>query len=265
MSVGDPRDLREGQYKDSGNLNARCALHERFSTNPYGWFRWVHDHLDLPQRGRVLELGCGPGTLWAGRLHHVPPSCRVVLSDISGGMVREAVGRLGEGSRFKFAVLDAQTIPYAAGAFDAVIANHMLYHVPNVNRTLSEIQRVLRPGGRLYAATNGRRHLQEIADLIEAFDPALVPIWGRDRRTFELDDGAEHLARWFAEIRIERYEDSLVVGEAEPLAAYVFSMSMTASQRARRDDFLRFVKRRLAESGPLRITKNAGLFVAVRA
>jgi SAM-dependent methyltransferase len=180
-------------------------------------------------------------------------------------MVREAAERLGMGSSFRFAALDAQAISFASDAFDAVIANHMLYHVPDLSRALSEIRRVLRRAGRLYAATNGRSHLTEIADLIEAFDPALLPIWAKDRRTFDLDDGAEHLARWFADIRLYPYEDSLLVDEAEPLAAYVFSMPLAATQRARRAAFVKFIDRRLAESGPLRITKDAGLFVAVRA
>ncbi len=209
MSVGDPRDLREDQYKDSSNLRARGALHARFSTNPHGWFRWVWDHVDLPQRSRVLELGSGPGVLWTGELHRVPDQCRVVLSDNSAGMVREARERLRSESRFRFAVLDAQAIPFAAGAFDAIIANHMLYHVPDLSRTLSEIHRVLRP--------------------------------------------------------LHRYDDSLVVGEAEPLAAYVFSMPTAASQRARRESFRRFVERRLAVAGPLAITKDAGLFEATKA
>lgn len=209
-------------------------------------------------------MGGGPGTLWIAHRSRVPRSCRIVLSDASAGMVREAAERLGIGSSFRFAVLDAQGISFASNTFDAVIANHMLYHVPDLSRALSEIQRVLRPGGRLYAATNGRSHLKEAADLVENFDPALALLWSRDRRTFDLDTGKEHLARWFAEIRVDRYEDTLVVDEAEPLAAYVFSMPMAALQRGRHDAFRGFVEDRLAEAGPMRITKDVGLFVAVR-
>ncbi len=192
MSLRDPRALRRDQYKDSSNLNARGALHERFSTNSYGWFRWVHDHLRVPEQGRMLELGCGPGTLWVGHRSRVPRSCRIVLSDASAGMVREAAERLGIGSSFQFAVLDAQAISFASDAFDSVVANHMLYHVPDLSKALSEIRRVLRRAGRLYAATNGRSHLMEIADLIEAFDPALLPMWAKDRRAFDVDNGTEH-------------------------------------------------------------------------
>ena len=63
------KHLRTKQYRDSGNLKARIALHSRFSTNPYGWFRWVFDHLDLPPQNRLLELGCGAGDLWVENSH----------------------------------------------------------------------------------------------------------------------------------------------------------------------------------------------------
>lgn len=263
MSVLDPRSVREGQYRDSSNLRARGALHSRFSTNPYGWFTWVFDHLILPQ-GRILELGCGTGGVWVENRSRIPNRCRIVLSDLSPGMVSEAGQRLPSGSIFHFAVVDAQAIPFASTAFDVVIANHMLYHVPDLARTLSEVQRILKPDGRLYATTNGARHLQELMGLIDAFDPELLPAWRRqrDRRTFGLDDGAAELERWFSEITMYRYDDSLIVNEAEPLVAYVFSMAAANASAARRESFQRFVESRLAAEGPLHMTKDTGLFVA---
>jgi hypothetical protein len=40
-------------------------LHARFSTNTYGWQRWLFDHFSLPAGSQVLELGCGPDLLWS--------------------------------------------------------------------------------------------------------------------------------------------------------------------------------------------------------
>ena len=53
--------LREVQYRDDTNLNARSAFHELFSVNPGGLQRWVFDQLGLPAQERILEVGCGPG------------------------------------------------------------------------------------------------------------------------------------------------------------------------------------------------------------
>ena len=61
-----------------------------------------------------------------------------------------------------YAVADVQALPFADERFEAVIANQVLYHVPDRERAMSEIRRVLRPGGRLYAATLGHNYLHEL-------------------------------------------------------------------------------------------------------
>jgi cyclopropane fatty-acyl-phospholipid synthase-like methyltransferase len=70
--VTDPGALRDGQYRDSRNLSARINLHERFSTNPLRWHRWVFEHLRLPESARVLELGCGTSNLWKQNAERIP-------------------------------------------------------------------------------------------------------------------------------------------------------------------------------------------------
>jgi len=61
-----------GQYQNAKNLNARIQLHQRFSTNKYGWHRWVFDQFSFPPQSRILELGCGSGELWLESIDHVP-------------------------------------------------------------------------------------------------------------------------------------------------------------------------------------------------
>lgn len=61
--VSDQEYLLTQQYRDASHLQARANLHARFSTNPHGWFTWLFDHLLLGPRGRILEVGCGPGYL----------------------------------------------------------------------------------------------------------------------------------------------------------------------------------------------------------
>ena len=87
--ISDRRYLSD-QYRDAANLNARITLHLRFSTNPYGWMRWVFDRIDLPPACRILELGCGPGGLWSENSGRIPERWRATLTDSSIGMVRRA-------------------------------------------------------------------------------------------------------------------------------------------------------------------------------
>ena len=134
----------------------------------------------------------------------------------------------------------------------------MLYHVPDRDRAFAEVRRILRPGGRFYAATNGAAHLRELGDLLGNIGAVLGSIRG-----FRLENGAEQLAPHFGTVARHDYEDALVVTEAAPLIAYARSM-MHADDHdlARLTDM---ITRRITSDGAIRITKSTGLFVARKA
>jgi SAM-dependent methyltransferase len=256
----DQQYLLNEQYRNASNLNARIELHRRFSTNAYGWHRWVFDHFRLPPDARVLELGCGPGELWRENGDRIPEGWEVTLADLSPGMLAEVRQSLRDLPRsFVFAEVDAQAIPFPDASFDGVIANHMLYHVPDREKALAAIRRVLRPGGRLYAATNGQAHMRELREWIQRWTPD-ASVWSI---TFDLENGREQLARWFPHVTLRRYEDALVITEAEPLIAYVRSgYAGSAFAGDRLAELTAFIEREIASRGAIRITKDAGLFEA---
>ena len=262
QDVTDQSYLLNEQYKDAANLNARIELHKRFSTNKGGWTRWVFDQLQIAPGSRVLELGCGPGLLWRGNQDRIPDDWQITLSDFSPGMLQEAQHALSRSQHpFTFQVIDAQAIPFEDASLDVVIANHMLYHVPDRARALSEIRRVLTPDGRLYASTIGATHLREIDDLIHRVDTTVS--WAKGTSAFILENGAEQLARWFASVALSRYEDALVVTEAEPLIAYILSGKAKALFVGEKLLRLRdVVDQELAAHGAIHIAKDSGLFVA---
>jgi ubiquinone/menaquinone biosynthesis C-methylase UbiE len=262
--VTDREYLRTQQYRDASNLNARIGLHDRFSTNSRGWHPWVFDQLDLAPDARVLELGCGPGTLWAENSDRIPLGWELILTDLSPGMIGESRRALsGRKCGLSFVVADAQAVPFAPASFDAVIANHMLYHVPDRAQALSEIRRVLRPGGRLYATTVGIDHMRELHDRFRQIAPHLTPEVDRWGDPFNLENGREQLAPWFPSVTLHRYDDALRVTEVEPLIAYLRSgrhQSVLIGNRLA--ELIRSVEQEIAESGAIRITKASGMFIA---
>ena len=264
MSSGtDQSYLLHEQYKDASNFAARARLHARFRTNPTGWNRWVFERLQLAPASQVLELGCGPALFWLSNLDQIPADWEITLSDFSPGMLQDAQRALGERSqRFHVQVIDAQAIPFEDASLDAVIANHMLYHVPDRPRALAEIRRVLKPEGRLYATTVGETDLREVRELVRRVigvsNRAASPTAG-----FTLENGAAQLAEYFSSVSLERYEDALRVTEVQPLLDYILSGS---TKHVLVGDKLQQVRaaleQELAARGAIHISKDTGLFVA---
>ncbi|MCP1307329.1 MerR family transcriptional regulator [Paenibacillus tyrfis] len=252
------------QYHTATRLQTRIQLYDKCSVNPIGWHRWLFGHLIEQSGCTVLEVGCGDGALWARNMDRIPEAWKVTLSDFSHGMLEEARSSLGERkAQFKFVMADVQDIPFYDEQFDIVIANNMLYHVPDMPKAFSEIHRVLKPGGRLFAATMSKRHLQEVEQLAAAFDPeicVLDPVIER----FNLDNGEQMLSPWFSEVRLYSYDDHLLVSEVGPLLDYITSTPMNARQRltgAALHHFESFLNSMIEREGKIRISKDSGFFL----
>lgn len=107
--------------------------------------------LDLGARGRVLDVGCGPGHV-ALLLATLRPALEIVGVDLSRRMLRIAEEHRAvspHGARVRFELGDAKRLPYPDAAFDTVCSNTILHHIPDPVPFLRECGRVLAPGGAL--------------------------------------------------------------------------------------------------------------------
>ena len=261
----DAEYLRGDQYRDSRNLGARSLLHQLYGTNPQGWFEWVMVHMDLRPGCKVLECGCGPGWLWRNNLEALPVGCQFTLTDLSPGMVAEAEEALSATYRdFRFLDADIAELPFDDQTFDIVVANHMLYHVPDRSRALSEVQRVLKPNGRFFAATIGDHHMGELWDLRMLLAPELTILFQQSSKEFSLENGKGQLAPWFNQIKIYRYENNLKVTDVEPLLAYILSSTQSRNrvEPEQLHKVRQTVQNSIEEHDSFDISTSAGLFVA---
>jgi SAM-dependent methyltransferase len=256
--------LLNHQYKDAQNLSARARLHIRFSTNKYRWQNWLFDQFDLPPDARVIEFGTGPSWLWSENMHRIPNGWDITLTDFSPGMIDESKRNLARSVRhFKHEVVDIQSVPYADATFDAVIANHMLYHVPDLNMGVSEMRRILKPTGKAFTATNGEKHMREIRELQRGFDSQINYWEGFAGRSFELDNGVVALSRFFPQVELRRYPDALLVTEAQPLVDYILSVKTNeAIVGSRREELREFIQNEIDARGAIHITKDTGLLIS---
>jgi ubiquinone/menaquinone biosynthesis C-methylase UbiE len=261
----DQNYLKTDQYKDAANLTARVTIHGRFSTNPYGWFRWVFDRLvTLSPEARILELGSGFGLLWKSSINRIPVGWKITLSDLSPGMLDAAWRNLVvTGRAFQFKEIDAQSIPFEDETFDAVIANHMLYHVPDRGKALFEIRRVLKTGGRFFATTVGENHMKQMTDWYARVHVSRV--WESFASPFTLENGMEQIKPYFNQVTLSRYEDNLVVTELQPLMDYIRSgMRVAELSESELATLQSDLEKELKEKGSIFITKDSGLFEAIK-
>ncbi|MBI5951994.1 MAG: class I SAM-dependent methyltransferase [Chloroflexi bacterium] len=259
----DQNYLTKDQYKDSSNLDARIVIHQKFSTNPQGWFNWIFDELvKLPAKAKILELGCGTGEMWKQCVDRIPADWNITLSDLSDGMLDSAWRNLVvTGRGFKFEKMDAQSIPYADGTFDAVIANHMLYHVPDRKLALTEIRRVLKTDGVLFASTVGENHMKEMYGWLKRINTN--PGGGMFTNPFTMESGADQLRGLFSNVTQARYEDNLRVTEVERLIAYI--RSSIGAVDISEDELGKLqgeFTATLSTTGEIFISKDSGLFIA---
>jgi SAM-dependent methyltransferase len=113
---------------------------------------------------------------------------------------------------------DVQSLPFDDGSFDTVLACWMLYHVTDIDQGLSEIARVLEPGGRLIANTNSSKHCAELWDLID------YPQSFREN-VFTAETGEATLRRDFAHVIRREVVGYAVVADRDTLVAYRNSVS----------------------------------------
>ena len=256
--------LRNVAYKDASRLNARIDFWRRYGSEGSSWNGRLFDLMQLPEQARILELGCGPGHLWSWASHsgRISPGWEITLTDLSEGMLADAQKVLGGISdRFNFRLVDAVAIPFEDASFDAVIANHMLYHVSDLERAVGEIARVLKHDGHLYALTNGSAHIKEMIELQRQFalDEDEAAGAGAAHETFTVEAGTDLLRGHFSTVEVNSDQGIVEVDDPAAITAYVASMSIAVSIDALED----FVRSRIAAAGFFAVTRSSGLLVAV--
>ena len=155
---------------------------------------------------RVLDVGCGPGELTE---HIARSGAEVCGIDISPRMVE-----LTRARGIAAQLADVEQLPFADRDFDCVFAGWVLYHVPDLDRAVSECARVLRPGGRLVATTYYEENLSELWDLVGETEP-------RSALSFSRANGADVLARHFRRVEQRDIEAELVFPDAESIRGFI--------------------------------------------
>jgi SAM-dependent methyltransferase len=260
----DPEYLREIQYKDASNLQARHTLLAKHAKATEPWYPWLAARVEWPEDGEVIEVGCGSGALWTSIAPRLP-TMRLTLTDLSEGMVETAVAAVVALPDIEVAgaqQCDVQHLPFPDGSFDVAVANHMLYHVPDPTRAVAELARVLRSDGTLLAATNGPGHLAAVSDIqVEVYGTSTRDLIGR---RFGAETGGGVLDASFASVEWHEHPGVLECDDPEDVYAFIASTAVAQESPHERLEALRaaIAERFEAGGGVIRTPIQSGCFVA---
>ena len=254
------------QYKSDKNLNIRSNLHS-YNINKVDFDKWCFDQINFPSDARVLELGCGTGKFWLKNKENIDKSLDITLSDFSRSMLKIAKDKLKEVDyKFKYEEINMENIPFEDNSFDVVIAEHMIYFAPNVEKALSEIRRVLKTGGVLYASANSCETMAELNKLVEKFDSSLgIDNNGYSTR-FELENGEGVLKKHFNKVEVEILEGKIIVDQAEPVVSYKASTIQGSSILVgeKKKEFTKYLEEYIEKNGDISITTKTCMFKAMK-
>ncbi len=269
----DPKVLREEAYADDTHLDVRRRTHQLYTIDRVDFGRWTLERLGWRGDERVLDMGCGPGDLLREMALQHAGWGALIGFDFSPGMVAQAIGSTA-GLPIHFFAGDAQTLPFPDEAFDVVMARHMLYHMPDLDRAVAEAARVLRAGGAFLVTTNSAHTMPEYQALrrraADRFPAITEPEMITDR--FSLENAPAFLEPHFDRVETHTLLGTLRFPEARPFVDY-FASSRAMTMRADHTDaewqaILDFVwaeaEKVVARQGHLDVTKITAALVGVK-
>jgi DNA-binding transcriptional MerR regulator len=254
------------QYKSDKNLNIRNNLHS-YNTNKIDFDKWCFNQINFPQNARVLEVGCGTGKLWYKNKENIDKNLDITLSDFSKGMLKSTKEKLKELKyNFKYEEINVENIPYEDESFDIVIARHMIYFSPNIEKALAEIKRVLVQGGIAYITVNSCETMAELNALAEKFDSSLgIDNNGYSAR-FELENGDPIIRKYFGKVDVEILEGKIIIDDPEPVVSYKASTIQGTSILIgeKKKDFTKYLEDHIQKNGNISITTKTCMFKAMK-
>jgi SAM-dependent methyltransferase len=267
--ANDPQAVGR-MYSTDESLRIRQETHELYSEPNLDFTEWALSLVSWQGDETVLDVGSGPGRYYSA-LHERFPDIEYYACDLYSGMVQT------HPHKQTLALADAQRLPYPDATFDVVMANHMLFHVPDVERALREIRRVVKPGGFVMSTTNSIHTMPEFQALMRRAITLLSPpgtanvsVPGQHTDPFTLESGTRLLGHHF--FAVVRYDlpRALIFPTPEPALAYLNSTRSVREaelpQGVNWDEMMMIVREQMSRLidhfGELTVNTLSGLLVA---
>jgi len=256
--------LKNNQYATSENLDARIALHKKYTPKGKDYLDFVWDLYRFNPDDAVLEVGCGNGLFWTYQHTAKLPSINLTLTDISEGMLDKAKQNLSDfKTEVKFETADVEQLTYADDSYDVVLAHFMLYHAESQSKAIDEIKRVLKPDGWAGIILVAKESMNAIFQAAHKIAPGLNQP-NPTSSLFSADDGYELLSSKFGHVDKHVYKYEMKVDEVDVIVKYAQSSPSFQDKDLPKEfwnDYADYVDKQIADQGTFKVAKSFVLFV----
>jgi len=211
--------------------------------------RWVLGLIPSWTDAKILDAGGGWGRYtWQLIQNHGVRAENIALTDLSEGMLRTALETASEkGISVDMLACNLESLPFPGHQFDVVMANQVLYHLRDIPRGVAELARVVRPDGRLLAATNSEKIAVTIIDLhYRALERLNIPFTPESRSPFSMENGGDLLAVSFRHVEQHYFQDEDLINKAAEMRATYETIGRYRNLLSR-DDISEQAKRELPQ------------------
>lgn len=264
ISLTNEQENISRQYINDDNLNKRISIHD-YGTSTQDFMNWIYDRLNIKEGMKILEIGCGNGLLWKKNMEQIPKHISLTLTDNSDGMLEKVRQIFLENvSNVCIQYMDAENPVIPKNTYDIIIANHMLYHVNNRDGLFMAINEGLKSDGTFICTTVGANHMKELNDELRVFDKNINITFYETVNRFSLENGRQQLEKYFSNIKLELFDDNLLIDNADIIYEYACSYPDKTGEilSKRKGEFMQKMTEKIKRKGFYYITKSTGMFKA---
>lgn len=273
------KDYLEAVYSSGRNLDAKYEVMRRFALHAQQFEDYVIERLGLTGRERILDIGCGQGRFLLPIARSAKSKGGLTVGcDISLGVMKELRRAVAtEQLNVLLLTAEAEALPFVDESFDLAMANHMLYHIEDIDHAVREAWRVLPPGGRFLATTNSRRGMPEMHGLhMETMNKLGIPYDPEIEHRFELENGRGYLESVFGNVEVLEFDGGFRAPTPDPVLMYykatqlfqaaLRNEDLTAEQRNAIEPTYRRLAERMIEDrgGEMVVSKLMGAFISLK-
>jgi len=210
--------MRINYQETASDLQTRIDIHNQFGGRDID--KWMLDILNIQKGSKILDVGCGAGKQCFSYFKYLEGNTDITGGDVSDELLHEAKQEnKRHNNAVKFIPLDFnKKFPFEDNHFDLVSCCFAIYYAKDIPFTISEIHRVLKPGGRFFSSGPMPENKKVFYEIIhEATHAEIPPMPGSSRYSTEILSELENI---FSGVNIEIFENPLTFKTAEPFIAY---------------------------------------------